>query len=153
MNLVSTDQNAKLKDAGSKRIDTSPRVGKSVNLSAQVSSSKLPSGSVVSDNKRAITTPNSKPVVKSDQMKGSYEGYMRSAPAYVQPNNAGYDNAANQQARYSKKTMQLNNKMPAFNPILNNMNKSAIIDNYSNALKKNSSGDRLKKMNNVERMF
>lgn len=153
MNLVSTDQNAKLKNAGSQRIDTSPRVGKSVNLSAQVASSKLPSGSVVSDNKRAITTPVSKPVVKSDQMKGSYEGYMRSAPAYVQPKNTGYDNPANQQARYSNKKMQLSSSMPTLNSISNNMNRSAIIDNYSSSLKKNSSGDRLRKMNSIERMF
>ena len=34
----------------------------------------------------------------SDPMRGSYEGYMNSSPAYVQANGAGYDNPANQQA-------------------------------------------------------
>lgn len=153
MNLVSSDQNAKLKNAGSQRIDTSPRVGKAVNLSAQVVSPKMPSSNVIAADKKAIVTPEPKPKMTSDQMKGSYEGYMHSAPAYVQPNNAGYDNPANQQARYSNKKMMLSNNTSSLKPILNNMNKSAIIDNYSSSLKKNSSGDRLKKMNHIERMF
>jgi hypothetical protein len=89
----------------------------------------------------------------SDPMRGSYEGYMNSSPAYVQANGAGYDNPANQQARYRQKTSSILGDTPTFTPISNNMNNSAIIDNYSSSLKQNSSGDRLNKMNHIERMF
>ena len=91
--------------------------------------------------------------VPSDPMKGSYEGYMNSSPAYIQANGAGYDNPANQQARYRQKTSSVLGDTPKFTPISNNMNNSAIIDNYSSSLKRNSSGDRLNKMNHIERMF
>ena len=63
------------------------------------------------------------------------------------------DNPANQQARYRQKTSSILGDAPAFTPISNNMNNSAIIDNYSSSLKQNSSGDRLNKMNHIERMF
>lgn len=151
MNLVSSDQNAKLKNAGSQPVDTLPKIGKSINLSSQVAYSKTSSNNTISNDKKEIITPESKPRMPSDEMKGSYEGYMRSSPAHIQPNNAGYDNPANQQARYAQSKMQLDNHVPFLN--LNKTNNSAIIDNYSSSLKRNSSGDRLKKMNNVERMF
>ena len=60
---------------------------------------------------------------------------------------------ANQQARYRQKTSSVLGDTPKFTPISNNMNNSAIIDNYSSSLKRNSSGDRLNKMNHIERMF
>ena len=55
----------------------------------------------------------------SDPMRGSYEGYMNSSPAYVQANGAGYDNPANQQARYRQKTSSILGDAPAFTPISN----------------------------------
>lgn len=89
----------------------------------------------------------------SDPMRGSYEGYMNSSPAYVQANGAGYDNPANQQARYRQKASLAMGEAPTFEPISNNINNSAIIDNYSSALKRDSSGDRLSQMRSVEGMF
>lgn len=91
--------------------------------------------------------------VPSDPLKGSYEGYMNSSPAYIQANGVGYDNPANQQARYSQKTSLTMGDTPTFKPILNNTGNSAIIDNYSSALKRDSSGDRLSQMRSVEEMF
>ena len=89
----------------------------------------------------------------SDQLKGSYEGYMNSSPAYIQSNGAGYDNPANQQARYNKKSYSLSGDPLAFKNNSNNIKNSAIIDNYSSALKRNSSGDRLLQMRKIEGMF
>ncbi|MFZ4104975.1 hypothetical protein [Flavobacterium sp.] len=89
----------------------------------------------------------------SDPMKGSYEGYMNSSPAYVQANGVGYDNPANQQARYKGKTSSTLGDTPSFTPISNNPNNSGIIDNYSSTFKRDSSGDRLSQMRNVEGMF
>lgn len=91
--------------------------------------------------------------VPSDPLKGSYEGYMNSSPAYIQANGAGYDNPANQQARYKQKTSLAMGDTPTFRPISNNPGNSAIIDNYSSALKRDSSGDRLSQMRSVEGMF
>ena len=77
---------------------------------------------------------------------------MNSSPAYIQANGAGYDNPANQQARYSKKSFSLTGDSLAFKNS-NNIKNSAIIDNYSSALKRNSSGDRLLQMRKIEGMF
>jgi hypothetical protein len=88
----------------------------------------------------------------SDPLKGSYEGYMNSSPAYIQANGAGYDNPATQQARYNKKSFSLSGDPLTFNNS-NNIKNSAIIDNYSSSLKRNSSGDRLLQMRKIEGMF
>ena len=88
----------------------------------------------------------------SDPLKGSYEGYMNSSPAYIQTNGAGYDNPANQQARYNKKSFSLTGDSLAFKNS-NNIKNSAIIDNYSSSLKRSSSGDRLLQMRKIEGMF
>ncbi len=89
----------------------------------------------------------------SDPLKGSYEGYMNSSPAYIQANGAGYDNKANQQARYNKKSFSLTGDSLALKNNSNNIKNSAIIDNYSSSLKRNSSGDRLLQMRKIEGMF
>ena len=89
----------------------------------------------------------------SDPLKGSYEGYMNSSPAYIQANGAGYDNKANQQARYNKKSFSLTGDSFALKNNSNNIKNSAIIDNYSSSLKRNSSGDRLLQMRKIEGMF
>lgn len=78
---------------------------------------------------------------------------MNSSPAYIQSNGAGYDNPVNQQARYNKKTFALSGDPLTFKNNSNNIKNSAIIDNYSKSLKRNSSGDRLLQMRKVEGMF
>jgi len=158
MALLNADYNKRLKDAANARPDTRPRVGKSVELSAQVSHSR-PSAKVnpVTDNK-VETLKSSEPTVpQSDQMKGSYEGYMRSAQAWIQANNTGYDNPRNQQARQSKNISSKNpthiQSIKSLSNSFNKMNKSAIINNYSRMIKTNTSGAKIAEMNKVERMF
>jgi len=109
------------------------------------------------DNTRQPSTP---PVaqVPSDQMKGSFEGYMRSAPAYIQATGSGYDNPRNQQARYSKNTRTKNltniTKASSLGKLnFNNQSNSVIMSNYSKQFKKDSSSQRLASMRKVERML
>jgi len=158
MNLVNADHNKKLKDAASARPDTRPRVGRSVELSAQVS--HMPSSgkpSVVQEEKRQTTQTDQSTVPPSDPMKGSYEGYMRSAPAYIQMGGTGYDNPKNQQARQLKNISGRNDthiqNIKSLSNSFNKNNSSGIMNNYSKALKKNTSGARITEMNKVERMF
>lgn len=158
MNLLNADYNKKLKDAANARPDTRPRVGKSTNLSAQVShtpSSGKPNP--VKANKTEITDTPEAASVPSDPLKGSYEGYMRSAPAYIQANNTGYDNPKHQQARQTKNISGKNEThIPTIKNLSNSFNKpnmSGIINNYSKVMKANTSGARLAEINKVERMF
>jgi len=158
MSLLNADYNKRLKDAANARPDTRPRVGRSVELSAQVS--HTPSGgkpSVVQEEKRQLTQTQKPVAVPSDPMKGSYEGYMRSAPAYIQMNNTGYDNPKNQQARQLKNISGRNEthiqNIKSLSNSFNKNNNFGIINNYSKALKKNTSGARIAEMNKVERMF
>lgn len=158
MNLVNADHNKKLKDAANARPDTRPRVGKSVELSAQVSHGRRsPHADTVLNNKiETLETPepNTPP---SDPIKGSYEGYMRSAPAWIQANKTGYDNPKNQQARMNKNVSGKNKtNIQNINSLSNNFNKpirSGIINNYSKVMKANTSGAKIAEMNKLERMF
>lgn len=158
MSLLNADYNKRLKDAANARPDTRPIVGKSTQLSAQVShtpSSGKPS--VVQESKRAITESPEAVAPSSDPVRGSYEGYMRSAPAWIQANNTGYDNPRNQQARQNKnisgknKTNILNIK--SLSNSFNKSNNSGIINNYSRMMKANTSGAKIAEMNKLERMF
>lgn len=158
MSLLNADYNKKLKDAASARPDTRPRVGKSVNLSAQVShtpSSGKPS--VVKENKTQITDTPEAASIPSDPVKGSYEGYMRSAPAWIQANNTGYDNPKNQQARQTKNISGKNQthiqNIKSLSNSFNKNNKSGIINNYSRVMKANTSGAKIAEINKIERMF
>lgn len=158
MSLLNADYNKKLKDAASARPDTRPRVGKSVNLSAQVShtpSSGKPN--VVKENKTQITDTPQAASIPSDPVKGSYEGYMRSAPAWIQANNTGYDNPKNQQARQTKNISGKNQthiqNIKSLSNSFNKNNKSGIINNYSKVMKANTSGAKIAEMNKIERMF
>lgn len=156
MTLLNADYNKRLKDAANARPDTRPKVGKSVELSAQVShTTNKPS--VVQENKSATTSTSESTAPPSDPVKSSYEGYMRSAPAYIQANNTGYDNPKNQQARQTKGISGKNGThIPTIKNLSNSFSKqnmSGIINNYSKVMKANTSGARLAEMSKVERMF
>lgn len=158
MSLLNADYNKRLKDAANARPDTAPRVGRSVELSAQVS--HIPSSgkpSAVQANKSSVTETPEPVAPPSDPVRGSYEGYMRSAPAWIQANNTGYDNPKNQQARQTKNISGKNEThIPTIKNLSNSFNKpnmSGIINNYSRVMKANTSGARLAEMNKVERMF
>jgi len=105
-----------------------------------------------------VNTSESDYAQPSAQMQGSYEGYMRSAPAYIQANGVGYDNPANQQARYSKNTRGRNDtnilSPQSFSGTsFNNISQSAILSDYSRSFSKNSSSQRLQNLNRIESMF
>jgi hypothetical protein len=158
MSLLNADYNKRLKDAASARPDTRPRVGKSVDLSAQVS--HMPSSgkpSVVQSNKAETTNTEETIPVPSDPVKGSYEGYMRSAPAYIQANGAGYDNPKNQQARQTKNISGKNQthiqNIKSLSNSFNRNNNSGIMRNYSRAMKAKTSGAKIAEINKIERMF
>lgn len=158
MSLLNADYNKRLKDAANARPDTAPRVGRSVELSAQVShtpSSGKPSA--VQASKSSVTETPEPVAPPSDPVRGSYEGYMRSAPAWIQANNTGYDNPKNQQARQTKNISGKNEThIPTIKNLSNSFNKpnmSGIINNYSRVMKANTSGARLAEMSKIERMF
>lgn len=158
MSLLNADYNKKLKDAAIARPDTRPRVGRSIQLSAQVShtpSSNKPSA--VKENKTQITDTPEPASIPSDPVKGSYEGYMRSAPAYIQMNNTGYDNPKNQQARQLKNISGKNEthiqNIKSLSNSFNKNNSSGIMNNYSKVMKANTSSAKIAEMNKVERMF
>ena len=82
---------------------------------------------------------------------------MRSAPAHIQMSGTGYDNPKNQQARQLKNISGRNDthiqNIKSLSNSFNKNNSSGIMNNYSKALKKNTSGARITEMNKVERMF
>jgi hypothetical protein len=158
MSLLNADYNKRLKDAASARPDTRPRVGRSVELSAQVSHTPSSNkSSVVRENKTQITDTPEPAFIPSDPVKGSYEGYMRSAPAYIQMNNTGYDNPKNQQARQLKNISGKNQthiqNIKSLSNSFNKSNNSGIMINYSKVMKAKTSGAKIAEINKIERMF
>lgn len=93
-------QNKNLRDASSKRIDTSHRTQTANKYAAAISSSK--NTSVGSDESGPKSVEHSKSPNTSDSIKGSFEGYMSGSSAHVQMNGSGYLNTSMQSARYSK---------------------------------------------------
>lgn len=79
---------------------------------------------------------------------GSYEGYMNGSSAHIQMNGAGYDNPEMQDARYApNESFQASAPNGFSNFNLGNGPKSAIINNYSNSYRKDSTPHRLKAFN------
>ena len=152
MNLGFSDQNAKLKAAASQRVDTSPRVGQATEISARVSSFHASGDNSIDLTPEEAQVADVQPRIPSDPVRGSYEGYMRSSGAYIQPNKSGYDNPKLHNKRYTKNLSKAN-FLNIKNVSGNKINTSAIINNQSKSFKKDSSSDRLKNINIVERML
>jgi len=142
-------QNKNLKDAASKRVDTSSRTQTSNKYSATIASSKnTTSGLDVSGSQS--TQYSSKPV-GSDPVKGSFEGYMHGAATHIQVNNSGYLNPSVQKARYNKisasnngASRQLPFTKPGRSSIMNNTSRMSLSDDSSSRIKE------INKRNNVE---
>jgi len=142
-------QNKNLKDAASKRIDTSPRTETSNKYSATISSSRTSStgsNAIGSDS----VVHNKKPT-RSDPVKGSFEGYMHGAATHIQVNNSGYLNPSVQKARYNKisasnngASRQLPFTKPGRSSIMNNTSRISLSDDSSSRIKE------INKRNNVE---
>jgi len=139
-------QNKNLSEAGKKRIDTSPRVEKSINDSASVSSNNRQENTT--ENKQRINA-SSKTITSA---RPSYEGYINSSSAHISFNNVGYLNKSIQKNRFQQNPTQkaFDNKDAMLSSI-KNMESSAIMKrhteyNYSNVYSKGSSSQLIKNM-------
>lgn len=140
MILGADTQNKNLKDAASKRIDTSPRTETSNKYSATVASSKTSSSG--SNSIGSDSTVYSKKPTRSDPVKGSFEGYMHGSATHIQVNNSGYLNPAIQKARYNKvsasgngASRQLPFTKPGRSSIMNNTTRMSLNDDSSSKIR------------------
>lgn len=133
-------QNKNLKDAASKRVDTSPRTETSNKYSATIASSRTSStgSSAIGSDSVAY---NKKPT-RSDPVKGSFEGYMHGAATHIQVNNSGYLNPSIQKARYNKVSVSNNaasRQLPFTKPgkpsIMNNNTRMSLNDDSSSRIR------------------
>lgn len=141
-------QNKNLRDASSKRIDTSHRSQTANKYAAAISSSK--NSSVGADESGPTTVEHSKKPMKSDSIKGSFEGYMSGSSAYIQMNNSGYLNSSMQSARYNKNTAD--HGMGIDTSYFTNSSNYSIMNNTSRSYQKDSSAEKIRdidKRNNI----
>jgi hypothetical protein len=136
-------QNKNLKDAASKRIDTSPRTETSNKYAATIASSK--NTSIGADESGPKSVSHSKSPRRSDPIKGSFEGYMHGAATHIQINNSGYLNKAMQNARYNKPSINQNGAANISS--FTKSNKSSIMNNNARVGISDSSSERIKEIN------
>lgn len=158
MILGADNQNKNLSKAGSKKIDTSPRVRAAGNLSAKVTSNQKtssgqdPSSDWMTDSSKSA---NSEP--SPDPVKGSYEGLVKQSAGHIQMDGDGYDNPSFQKARYAKKTSTIENykqnTLNKFSNTLSNSKKNGIMNNYSSRSYGNSISNRMKDYLDTEKFF
>lgn len=148
MILGADTQNKELREAGSKRIDTSGRTETSNGYAAKIASSK--NSTVGSADSGFTGVEHSKDSTKSDPVKGSFEGYMGGSSTHIQMNNSGYLNPSLQTARNNKefvnqdmaKQFSGSTKSPGY----------SIMDNYSGSYAEKSSAqivNQINKRNNL----
>lgn len=140
------EQNKKLSSAASSPRDTSKRKVNADSYSAKIASSKSESKNKINDSSEKVSQ------VKSEPIRGSYEGLDLSKDAVLNGNNRGYDNAALKTARYSDKDPTRNIDMFS-SQNFNNSGKYSIMDNYSSISRRGSSSDRLGKIVKSNMMF
>lgn len=146
------NQNKNLKNAASKRIDTTPRTRTSNKLAAKIATNKT------GDNSRSVankTTVNHEPrsLINDgtpDPMRGSLEGYMHAPSTMIQMSGVGYDNKNIQKARYTPK---LNFKGLDIKPANFGGFKKYDKINNKNFLDNKNSVSRIKNSLNLEKMF
>jgi hypothetical protein len=145
-------QNKNLKEASSKRIDTTPRARTSNKMAAKIASSKTSESSSSVANKTTVA-PQSRKTRNdgvSDPVRGSFEGLMHAPGTVIQGNNSGYLNKSFQTARYeNKQKFQGVNISKNFTPF----KKYDKISNYSSMAAKNSSIQKMNSRLSVEKMF
>lgn len=145
-------QNKNLKDAASKRIDTTPRTRTSNKLAAKIATSNTSNVSASVANKTTVA-PMSKEAAKasgSDPVRGSFEGLMNAPSTVIQPNGSGYLNKSFQTARYKQKTkfqgVEISKNFTPFK-------KYDKITNYSSMAARNSSAAKMNSKLSIEKMF
>jgi hypothetical protein len=146
------EQNKNLKDAASKRIDTTPRTRSSNKLSAKIASSTTSDAPTSVTNKTSVSeVPKSdlKDGV-SDPVRGSMEGLMNAPSTLIQPNGTGYLDKNFQTARYRQKT-KFEGMEPAKNFTL--FKKYGKITNHSSLAAKDSSVEKMNSRLLIEKMF
>lgn len=138
-------QNKNLKDAASKRIDTSPRTQTSNKYAAKIASSKnISSGSDTSGAQSTQYTPKSN-INQSDPLRGSWEGLDKGSSTYIQMNGTGYLNPSIQKARYNKKFASHSGNLRQDSFVKRNYR--SIIDNRSGKGMEGSSSEIINSMN------
>jgi hypothetical protein len=145
-------QNKNLKEASSKRIDTTPRTRTSNKMAAKISTSKTSesSGSVANKTTVAPQSRKTRNDGVSDPVRGSFEGLMNAPSTVIQGNNSGYLDKGFQTARYKNKTkFEGVNISKNFTPF----KKYDKITNYSSMAAKNSSVSKINSKLSVEKMF
>jgi len=130
------DQNKKLSQAARTPKDTSHRRENADNFSAKISSSQAQGKSKLQSSR------NDAREVRSDPVKGSFEGLQHSSGTLLSQNDAGYDNKSLQTARYNKEILSHNNANFVFDKLQSDSNYS-IIDNYSSTHAKDTSSFRM----------
>jgi hypothetical protein len=138
-------QNKNFRDAASQRKDTSERTKTSNKYAAKIASSKNTS---VGTDSSAATSVQHEPRSqhsKSDNIKGSWEGYSGGASAYIQMNKSGYDNPSIQKARYQK--YQASHKSRHKNADFTKIDTRSIINNMSSSYASGSSADKIQEIN------
>ena len=138
-------QNKNLKDAASKRIDTSPRTQTSNKYAARIASSKnISSGSDVSG-AQSVEYASKGTTGQSDALKGSWEGLDKGSSTYIQMNGTGYLNPAIQKARYNKNFASHSGDLKQNS--FTKRNFRSIIDNRTNNTMEGSSSQIVSLMN------
>jgi hypothetical protein len=138
-------QNKNLKDAASKRIDTTPRTQTSNKYAAKIASSKnTSSGSDVSGTQSTQYTPKGQ-INQSDPLRGSWEGLDKGSSTYIQMNGTGYLNPSIQKARYNKKFASHSGDLRQDS--FTKRNFRSIIDNRSGSTMEGSSSQIVSSMN------
>lgn len=148
----SDKQNKNLKNAASKRIDTTPRTRTSNKMAAKIATSKtsdysssVATKSTVAQNSR-VTRNDGSP----DPVRGSFEGLMNAPGTVIEGNNSGYLSKSFQTARYKQKTkFQGLNISKNFTPF----KKYDKMSNHSSMASRNSSVEKMNSKISIEKMF
>ena len=151
MILGADSQNKNLKEAASKRIDTSPRTKTSNAFAARIATSKNDSSA------RNNVTVNSRSVMskmKPDPMKGSMEGYSNGVTTMIQGNGDGYDNPNFQKARNSKEQITaIAASQNIGNKLSSSIKNSGIITNHSSSFHSDSTAAKLSDHIKTDNLF
>jgi hypothetical protein len=148
----SDSQNKNLKNAASKRIDTTPRTRTSNKMAAKIATSKTSesSGSVASKTSVAPVGRAQRNDGVSDPVRGSFEGLSNAPSTVIQGNNTGYMSKSFQTARYKEKVkfkgLDVSKNFTPFK-------KYDKITNYSSMASKNSSVAKMNSKISIEKMF
>jgi hypothetical protein len=156
MILGADNQNKNLSKQSAKRIDTSSRTRTSNAYAAKIASKKSSSKSfdqnTVDSSSRRVNAD-----LKSDPVRGSYEGLVKQSAGHIQMDGDGYDNPSIQTARYKDKSpMKALSRESIANKLSNTSSgfkKNDIITNYSSVFNGDNVANKMKDYLNTEKFF